>query len=181
MTQIQKLTRKSPIAEFRSSFENFITSYANKYSDVFQALSRQSVPFGGNLLEKGHYMNESRNGSSSRKQTSQKDPNQEISENRYSVLYTLNAQYHHIGCSSQAEAQSAMGILMTDGNRIPVGIYDEKTDSFEWEIIGQYFHSQDPISEQRSRMEEVLTIARALRRRDSSWQPGYLQKPSFFA
>jgi hypothetical protein len=181
MTQIQKLITKSPIAELRSSFENFITTYANKYSDVFEALSRQSVPFGGNLLEKGHYVNDSRTGSSNKKQNKQKDQNQEVSENRYSVLYTLNAQYHHIGCSSQAEAQSILGMLMTDGNRIPVGIYDEKTDSFEWEIIGQYFHSQDPISEQYSRMDEILTIARALRRRDSSWQPGYLQKPSFFA
>ncbi|WP_229216600.1 hypothetical protein [Dyadobacter sp. 3J3] len=104
-----------------------------------------------------------------------------VSENRYSVLYTLNAQYQHIGCSSQAEAQSALGLLMTDGNRIPVGIYDEKTDSFEWEIIGQYFHSQDSTIDQNSRLQEVLTISRALRRRDSSWQPGYLQKPSFFA
>ncbi|MBE9461622.1 hypothetical protein IEE83_06985 [Dyadobacter sp. UP-52] len=96
-------------------------------------------------------------------------------------MYTLKSQYHHIGCSSQAEAQSVLGLLMTDGNRIPVGIYDEKTDTFEWEIIGQYFHSQDSASEQNSRLEEVLTISRALRRRDSSWQPGYLQKPSFFA
>lgn len=104
-----------------------------------------------------------------------------VSENRYSVLYTLKSQYHHIGCSSEAEAQSVLGLLMTDGNRIPVGIYDEKTDTFEWEIIGQYFHSQDSSIDQNSRLEEILTISRALRRRDSSWQPGYLQKPSFFA
>jgi hypothetical protein len=70
---------------------------------------------------------------------------------------------------------------MTDENRIPIGIYDAKTDSFVWEIIGQYLYSQDPASEQHSRLEEILTISRALRRRDSSWQPGYLQRPSFFA
>jgi len=105
----------------------------------------------------------------------------EVLENRYSVLYKLKSQYHHVGCSSQAQAQSTLSTLMTDENRIPVGIYDAKTDLFEWEIVGQYFHSQDPISEQRRRLDEVLTIARALRRRDSSWQPGYLQKPGFFA
>ncbi|MFC6195950.1 hypothetical protein ACFP1I_30365 [Dyadobacter subterraneus] len=115
------------------------------------------------------------------KRDKSKEQQKVVSENRYSVLYTLKSQYHHIGCSSQAEAQSVLGLLMTDGNRIPVGIYDEKTDTFEWEIIGQYFHSQDSASEQNSRLEEVLTISRALRRRDSSWQPGYLQKPSFFA
>jgi hypothetical protein len=106
---------------------------------------------------------------------------QEVSENRYSVMYTFNGQYHHKGYSSETEAQAGLSMLMTDENRIPIGIYDAKTDSFEWEIIGQYLHSQDPVSEQHSRLEEILTIARALRRRDSSWQPGYLQRPSFFA
>ena len=107
--------------------------------------------------------------------------NQDVSENRYSVLYLLNGHYHHVGCSSQEEAQSVQGSLMTDGNRIPVGIYDAVTDAFEWEIIGQYFHSQDSASEQRERMEEVLTMARALRRRDSTWEPGVLQRPGLFA
>ncbi|GGC03863.1 hypothetical protein [Dyadobacter sediminis] len=106
---------------------------------------------------------------------------QEFSKNRYSVLYTLKGQYQHVGCSSQEEAQHVLGMLMTDGNRIPVGIYDSQTDSFEWEIIGQYFHSQDPISDQQERLQEILTISRALRRRDASWQPGFMQTPSFFA
>jgi hypothetical protein len=105
----------------------------------------------------------------------------EVSENRYSVLYTFNGQYHHKGYSSETEAQAGLSMLMTDENRIPIGIYDAKTDSFAWEIIGQYLHSQDPAMEQHSRLEEILTISRALRRRDSSWQPGYLQRPSFFA
>ncbi|KAA6440195.1 hypothetical protein FEM33_06205 [Dyadobacter flavalbus] len=104
-----------------------------------------------------------------------------FSKNRYSVLYTLKGQYQHVGCSSQEEAQHVLGMLMTDGNRIPVGIYDSGTDTFEWEIIGQYFHSQDPISDQQERLHEILTISRALRRRDASWQPGHLQKPGFFA
>jgi len=104
-----------------------------------------------------------------------------VSANRYSVLYRLKSQYHHVGCSSQAEAQAVLAKLMTDENRVPVGIYDASTDSFEWELIGQYFHRQDSASEQQSRLNEVLVIARALRRRDSSWQAGYMQRPSFFA
>jgi len=181
MTQTQKYINRSPLTDFRSSFQSFISGFANKYSDVFEALSRQAVPFGGNLLATGQYVQENTSGNNVRKQVQSKGQTQEVFENRYSVLYTLKTQYHHVGCSSQAEAQSVLGILMTDENRIPVGIYDAKTDSFEWEIIGQYFHSQDPISEQHSRLDEILTISRALRRRDSSWQPGYLQKPSFFA
>ena len=166
MAQIQKYT--TPLTDLRSSFQNFVAAYANKYADTLGVLSRRAISFG-----------KSSTGTDSQK--SAKKNNQEVSENRYSVLYTINGQYHHFGCSSQAEAQSALGILMTDGNRIPVGIYDAKTDLFEWEIIGQYFHSQDPISDQRNRLNEVLTISRTLRRRDSSWQSGYLQKPGFFA
>jgi len=176
MTQEKKHISKSPIKVLKNSFKNFLSAYTNKYPEVLEALSRQATPFGGNLLEAGHHADDSNKG-----QFTGKDSGQEFSRNRYSVLYTLSSQYHHIGCSSQAEAQNVLGMLMTDGNRIPVGIYDAETDQFEWEIIGQYFHSQDPISDQRNRLEEVLTISRALRRRDSSWDAGYLQKPSFFA
>jgi len=172
MTQEKKHISKSPIKVLKNSFKNFLSSYTTKYPEVFEVLSRPATPFGGNLIEAGHLEGSNSNHAGE---------NQESSTNRYSVLYTMNAQYQHIGCSSQSEAQNVLGMLMTDGNRIPVGIYDAKTDLFEWEIIGQYFHSQDPISEQRSRLEEILTIARALRRRDSSWDSGYLQKPSFFA
>ncbi|MCE7064538.1 hypothetical protein [Dyadobacter sp. CY326] len=115
------------------------------------------------------------------KQNKTNEQGRESSANRYSVLYTLKGQYQHVGCSSEEDAQYVLGMLMKDGNRIPVGIYDSKTDSFEWEIIGQYFHSRDSITDQQERLHEVLNISRTLRRRDSSWQAGYLQKPSFFA
>ena len=105
----------------------------------------------------------------------------EFSTNRYSVLYTLKGQYQHVGCSSQEEGQYVLGTQMNDGNRIPIGIYDSKTDTFEFEMIGQYFHSQDPESDQQKRLHEILTVARALRRRDASWKPGVLERVSFFA
>jgi hypothetical protein len=176
MTQIQKHISRSPLMELRSSIQGFIADYTKKYSEVFAALSRPVAPLGGNFLENGHAQQNNNAGSnrfSGEKRT--------VSKNTHSVIYTLNAQYHHIGCSSQSEAQTVMAMLMTDGNRIPVGIYDNKNDSFEWEMIGQYFHSQDSLIEQQERLNEVLTVARALWRRDASWQPGYLQRPSFFA
>ncbi|TDE12108.1 hypothetical protein [Dyadobacter psychrotolerans] len=123
--------------------------------------------------------------SNSRKKSSQrfksKSSDQDVSENRFSVLYLLNGHYNHVGCSSQEEAQSVQSTMMTDENRIPIGIYDAKGDTFEWEMIGEYFHSQDSASEQKERLEEVLTMARTLRRRDSSWEPGVLQRPGLFA
>ena len=115
------------------------------------------------------------------KQEKSKNQSQEFTKNRYSVLYTLKGQYQHVGCSSQEEAQYVLGTLMTDGNRIPIGIYDSKTDTFEFEIIGQYFHAQDPATDQQQRLHEILTVSKALRRRDGSWQPGVLGRASFFA
>ena len=115
------------------------------------------------------------------KQDKSKNQSQEFTKNRYSVLYTLKGQYQHVGCSSQEEAQYVLGTLMTDGNRIPIGIYDSKTDTFEFELIGQYFHAQDPATDQQQRLHEILTVSKALRRRDGSWQPGVLRRVSFFA
>lgn len=117
----------------------------------------------------------------SAKDNKSKEANQDSAPNRFTVLYTLEGVYHHAGCSSQEEAQLVLSKLMTDGNRIPVGIYDYKTDSFEWEAIGEYLYSQDLMSDPEARLEEVLTISRALRRRDSSWHPEFLGRPSFFA
>ncbi len=103
------------------------------------------------------------------------------SQNRYSVLYMLNDQYQHVGCPTQEEAQLVQSLMLTDENRVPVGIYDSRTDSFEWEIVGEYLAAKGSDDHQRDREEAILTIARALRRRDASWHPEYLQRPSFFA
>lgn len=110
-----------------------------------------------------------------------KQVTEEYSENRYSVLYMLNDQYQHVGCPNQEEAQLVQSLMLTDENRVPVGIYDSRTDSFEWEIVGEYLSAQGSGEHQRDLEEAILTIARALRRRDASWHPEYLQRPSFFA
>lgn len=106
---------------------------------------------------------------------------EEGTPNRYSVLYTLNDQYQHIGCTTQEEAQLVQSLMLTDEHRVPVGIYDSRTDTFEWEIVGEYLAARGSDEHQRSREEAILTVARALRRRDASWHPEYLQRPSFFA
>jgi hypothetical protein len=176
MKQSKKYNGNSIFSNLGSSFQQFLSSNL-KNVGLFQALSRQLVPSGGNWVETEHQFNVT----SHYNEEKAEDMDTECTENRYSVLYLRNDQYHHVGCASQAEAQLVMGQMMTDEIRIPKGIYDAETDSFEWEIIGQYFHSQDPIEEQQERLEQILNISRALRRRDSSWEPGYLQRPSFFA
>lgn len=160
----------TPLTGLRNSIGNLFSAYSAKYAEVFGVLSKPWAPMGTGLLESGHIHGNANHSNSA-----------DFGKNRYSVLYTLNAQYQHVGCSTQDEAQSVLASLMTDGNRIPVGIYDEMQDTFEWEIIGQYFHSQDPADIREARNQEVLNVAKVLRRRDSSWQPGHLQRPGIYA
>lgn len=102
--------------------------------------------------------------------------------NRFSVLYMLNGQYHHIGSSAHSEAMSVLQNLSKNTKRVPVGIYDAKTELFEWEPGRQKNYNQADIEEQGKLADQIITIAQALRRRDASWQPaGMFRRPSFFA
>jgi hypothetical protein len=164
MKKLKKYKGKSLFASLGFSFQDFISSNLHDAGAITVGASgkeTQPVNFTSGCKDEGQ--------------------DSECAENRYSVLYLRDEQYHHVGCASQAEAQVVMGNMMTDANRIPVGIYDGRTDAFEWEIIGQYFYSQDSPEAQQERLEQVLNVSRVLRRRDSSWEPGYLQRPSFFA
>lgn len=102
--------------------------------------------------------------------------------NRFSVLYMLNGQYHHLGAATQSEAMSVLQNLAKNTKRVPVGIYDAKTELFEWEPGRQKEYNQGDIEEQGKLAGQIITIAQALRRRDASWQPaGTFRRPSFFA
>lgn len=101
---------------------------------------------------------------------------------RFSVLYQLKEQYYHVGCATAAEARTVLQRLATDPKRTPVGTYDAKTELFEWAPIRQQEYDQAMIGEQGKRDEQIVLIAQALRRRDSSWQvTGDFRRPNFFA
>ncbi|MFD1142882.1 hypothetical protein ACFQ4C_17280 [Larkinella insperata] len=102
--------------------------------------------------------------------------------NRFSVLYQFKGQYHHIGRDTQAEARTTLQILANDARRTPIGIFDSKTELFEWTPSYQQHMDQASISEQGSQGNEIISIAQALRRRDASWHPAdRFRRPSFFA
>lgn len=102
--------------------------------------------------------------------------------NRFSVLYMLNGQYHHIGCATHPEASSVLQKLVANPRRTAVGIYDAKTELFEWEPSRQHNYNQADIEEQGQLATQIITVAQALRRRDASWQPAStFGRPSFFA
>ncbi|GAB3800190.1 hypothetical protein GCM10028819_25020 [Spirosoma humi] len=94
----------------------------------------------------------------------------------------LNGQYHHISLATYSDAQSVLQNLSKNTKRVPVGIYDAKTELFEWEPDRQKNYNQASIEEQGRLADQIVTIAQALRRRDASWQPAsMLRRPSFFA
>lgn len=102
--------------------------------------------------------------------------------NRFSVLYLLNEQYHHIGSNTHDEAVTLLAKLQENTKRTPIGIYDAKTELFEWEPNQKQHYEQASIEEQGKWGKQIITIAQALRRRDSNWQPtGGFRRPGFFA
>ncbi|MPR32509.1 hypothetical protein GBK04_03895 [Cytophagaceae bacterium SJW1-29] len=101
--------------------------------------------------------------------------------NRYSVVYLLKEQYKHLGCATYAQAQAALGVLLDDKDRTPVGIYDDRTELFEWDAALRDEYEKASMRDQGRKGEEVIRIAQALRRRDSSWDSGEFRRPSFFA
>lgn len=94
----------------------------------------------------------------------------------------LNGQYHHSICSTHQEAVSILQNVSSNPKRIPVGIYDDKTELFEWETSRQQAYNQGDIEEQGKLANQIISVAQALRRRDASWQPAVtVRRPSFFA
>ena len=101
---------------------------------------------------------------------------------RFSVIYLLKEQYHHIGCATHSDAQVVLQNLSTDKKRKPVGIYDAKTELFEWDPTRQQDYNQANMEEQGKRGEHIITIAQALRRRDVDWpKVDEFRRSSFFA
>ena len=101
---------------------------------------------------------------------------------RFSVLYLLKERYHHLGCNTHSEAKSILQKLLTDEKRTPIGIYDAKTELFEWEPTRQRDYNQAGIEGQGKLGDHIITIVEALRRRDADWQKtNELQRPNFFA
>ncbi|MDQ1089854.1 MULTISPECIES: hypothetical protein [unclassified Siphonobacter] len=80
---------------------------------------------------------------------------------RYSVLYLLKGQYQHVTCQTLQEAQRVLDQLQLDSKRQAVGIYDGHNQSLSLEA---------GYSGELSK-KQLVTIAEAVRRRDSSWYP----------
>ncbi len=80
---------------------------------------------------------------------------------RYSVLYLLKGQYQHVTCQTLQEAQRVLDQLHVDSKRQAVGIYDGQNQTVSLDAG----YSADVNKKQ------LVTIAEAVRRRDSNWYP----------
>ncbi|WP_247236468.1 hypothetical protein [Telluribacter sp. SYSU D00476] len=167
------------------TMKKYFFGYINKHAEVFESINRQLTPYGDNCLPL--LSTEVNDSAGTSLETEVESPIQiQRSEstpdrNRFSVLYLRHDQYHHVGCSTYQQAQTMLESLAEEEERAPVGIYDDKTELFEWEPNGQQVYNQASIGEQGKRAEEIIRIAQSLRRRDVSWQTGEFMKPSFFA
>ncbi|GAB3164421.1 hypothetical protein [Telluribacter humicola] len=87
---------------------------------------------------------------------------------RYSVIYLHDEEYHQIGCDTYLQAQTILEGLSADAAQKPVGIFDAKTELFEWEPERQQLYNQASIGEQGKRAEEIINIAQVLRLHDNT-------------
>lgn len=184
MTIIQAYKKKVIKAEIRFAIQNNLTNWAEYNRYVFASIARQR--YGERFFSNRALTSPiQRLGRASRKRfrpevlTESELP--EALPNRYSVVYLINDQHQHAGCGSYEEAKHLVDKLQDDPNREPIGIYDDKTELFEWEPMLKEIYDQSSIHEQGVHGAEIISIAQALRRRDSSWHQGGFQRPSIFA
>ncbi|GAB3880503.1 hypothetical protein [Spirosoma agri] len=91
--------------------------------------------------------------------------------NRFSVIYLLQKQYHHINSSTQPEAEALLEQLSTREGYTPIGIYDAKTELFYWEPTRQTQYNQSDIEEQGKLGNQMIDIAQRLRHQENDLKP----------
>jgi hypothetical protein len=187
MTIIQVHKNKVSVSEIRTNIEAFLTNKITANQEVFEALSRMGNHYGGSVLPIRQGINmvlstSQKSGSSPFNLPSQKageEPTEPAYVKRYSVVYVLNEQYKQLSCSLLEQAREAMQLLLEDKERTPIGIYDDKTELFEWENSLRDEYEKASMMDQGRRGEEIINIAQALRRRD--WDLGEFRRPSLFS
>ena len=86
--------------------------------------------------------------------------------NRFSVIYLLKRQYHHIYCNTHQEAEAILADLLSQEGCKPIGIYDAKTELFVWEPTRQRQYDRASIEKQGKLGEQINQIAQSLRQHD---------------
>lgn len=187
MTIIQTYKNKVSVSEIRSIVEDYLITKINANREVFEAISRMGNYYGGNVFPAKYYTTrKARKGKATPDPVAasvaiiQESPPDD-SENRFSVLYLFHERHQHVGCTTYLRAQEILLALSADPTRTPLGIYDDKTELFEWDPSLRSEFDRAEIREQGARGHEIISIAQALRRRDSSWESYEFRRPSVFS
>ncbi|GAB4055614.1 hypothetical protein [Spirosoma litoris] len=85
---------------------------------------------------------------------------------RFSVIYLLHKQYHHIYSDTHEEANAILAKLLTQEDYKPIGIYDAKTELFFWEPTRQHRYDKASIGKQGKLGDQITNIAQNLRHHD---------------
>jgi hypothetical protein len=187
MTIIQAYKNKISVADLRSNVAHYLSAKLHDNQDVYEALVRMGNPYGASVFP-DRYHTRSISGLVKRAHKPTSPPPESIADKvpdepgflrRYSVVYLLREQYRQLNCSTREQAREALNLLLEDEDRTPVGIYDDKTELFEWEHSLREEYEKASMKEQGQRGAEIINIAQALRRRD--WDLGEFRRPSLFA
>lgn len=186
MTRIQTYTHKVSLSEIRSAMESFLFAKINDTKETLETLTRRGLEYSGSALpDRSHtdgYRSPARevpSGSSAHESVG--GPDGYYYTNRYSVVYKLKGHYKHLGCSTYAQAQAALNMVADHADRTPMGIYDDRTELFEWDAALRDEYEKASMKDQGRKGEEIVGIVQAMRRRDSSWDSREFRRPSFFA
>lgn len=99
---------------------------------------------------------------------------------RFSVVFISSEQYHQISCATQAEAAAMLKQVFIDQDKEPIGIYDAKTELFDWEPVQKHQYDKLGVEEQGRLGNHLISIAQTLRQQEQQRQePGIIQEPIF--
>ena len=186
MTFIQTYSTTVSLSEIRTSVAAFLFSKMKDNEPALGTRARREQPYSGNILPDRSHTDGHRSlayevppGSPLHEPMG--EPDRYYYTNRYSVVYLLKGHYKHIGCSTYPQAQAALNLIAEHTDRTAVGIYDDRTELFEWDAALRDEYEKASMKDQGRKGEEVISIVQAMRRRDSSWDSREFRRPSFFA
>ncbi|WP_040005668.1 hypothetical protein [Fibrisoma limi] len=82
---------------------------------------------------------------------------------RFTVLYQLNNHYFYIGCSTYLLADLTLSNVQSVHSGEPLGIYDAKTELFQWEPVRRHYYNKLSIEEQARHDLRIIRIVHQLR------------------
>jgi hypothetical protein len=99
---------------------------------------------------------------------------------RFSIIYIAYNQYCQINCASSFDVKARLQELVIDEHIEFLGVYDAKTELFQWEPIRQHYYDQLSIEEQGHLGSQLIEIAKRLRQQQQQRTiPGLAQSPLY--